>query len=242
MIQSSHYANPPQQVHGPLLGFDFGWLGPYNYAIVLDEYRSTPTRPVIDGEARFEDLGIDNDAERVGVKGFWSGYDARNAAYHAVFSGAAGHTYGNHSVWQFYDPARNKPDPPARLDLPWQQALERPVSGQLQYLKQLMLSRPYYSRIPDPSLVLSDPGEGTAHVSATRDRNGSYAMIYLPVGQAVTLNLTLLSHSKLSGGWLDPRTGRTQPIPTPIVASARASFTPPSHGADQDWVLILDRK
>lgn len=39
-------------------------------------------------------------------QGSWTAYDARNAAYHAVFAGAAGHTFGNTSVHLSYDPDR----------------------------------------------------------------------------------------------------------------------------------------
>ena len=32
--------------------------------------------------------------------------DVRQAAYWALLSGAAGHVYGNHNVWQFWQPGR----------------------------------------------------------------------------------------------------------------------------------------
>lgn len=237
MIQSSHYASPAPNVV-PELGFNFGWLGLYDYQPILEEFNSTPWRPVIDGEALFEDLGVDNDIRS--NKGFWNGSDARNAAYHAVFAGAAGHTYGNHSVWQFYDPAHNRPDAPARLDLPWQKAMARPVSGEMHYLKDLMLSRPYFSRIPDDLLIVGDVGSGARHVSATRDRAGSYAMIYFPQRQPVTVNLSKLSGSAAAGWWFDPRTGIIRPINRKIPIPSTCVFTPPSDGEPHDWVLVLD--
>jgi hypothetical protein len=239
MVQSSHYEHPPEQVHGELLGFSFGWRGPMNYESILHEFSSTPTKPVIDGEPRYEDLGKDNDAQNVATKGYWTGYDARNAAYHAVFAGAAGHAYGNHAVWQFADEQRNTVDPPIVPGLTWRAALQRPVSGQLQHLKALMLSRPYFTRLPDQSLIAGEAGAGTEHIGATRDAQGHYAMVYLPQGQRATIALSQLAGPAVAW-WFDPRTGAAQRINGEFSTSRSEVFTPPSSGNEQDWVLVLD--
>jgi hypothetical protein len=239
MLQSSHFKDGVQFLKEKVGGADFVFDGTRNYEPVLLEYRSAPTRPVIDGEPRFEDLAIDLDD--TGARGFWSGYDARNAAYHAVFAGAAGHTYGNHYLWQYYEGR----DSPYAYEMPlkrlgWREALERPVSGQLQYLKSLMLSRPYFTRIPDSSLVQGEIREGTAYVSATRDQGGQYAMIYLPHGQPVTIKLSKLSGAKLIGWWYDPRTGTVTRVADRIRRTDTRIFTPPSSGRESDWVLVID--
>jgi hypothetical protein len=239
MIQSSHYENPPEDVHGELMGFSFGWRGPMNYELISHEFASTPTKPVIDGEPRYEDLGKDNDAENVSKKGYWTGYDARNAAYHAVFAGAAGHAYGNHAVWQFADAPKNKVDPPISPGLNWREALQRPVSGQLRHLKTLMLSRPYFTRAPDQSLIVGEAGAGTAHIGATRDAQGHYAMIYLPHGQQVKVDLSRLAGSAIAW-WFDPRTGAAKRIDGVFPTSRAEVFVPPTNGNEEDWVLVLD--
>jgi len=89
MLQTGCYAHPVTTVI-PEKGFDFGWLAPRLYEPIYDEYTSRPTRPIVDGEAQFEDFGIDNDPAGIEVKGFWTGYDVRNAAYQSVFAGGAG--------------------------------------------------------------------------------------------------------------------------------------------------------
>jgi len=65
---------------------DFAWDGTYNYEPIHDEYYSLPTRPIIDGEPRYEDLAVDveSDPKIIEAKGYWKAYDVRNAAYHAV--------------------------------------------------------------------------------------------------------------------------------------------------------------
>lgn len=239
MIQSSHYENPPEKIHGGLIGFSSGWEGVRNYEIIAREYASVPTKPVIDGEPRYEDLGKDNDAANVAQKGYWTGYDARNAAYHAVFAGAAGHAYGNHAIWQFASPKVDRVDPPITPGLTWPEALQRPVSGQLRYLKELMLSRPYFTRIPDQSLVVGDSGRDAAHVGATRDADGAYAMVYIPHGQQVTIDLTRMAGPVIAW-WFDPRTGTSKKLDGTFKNTAAVTFIPPSSGSEQDWVLVLD--
>jgi hypothetical protein len=239
MVQSSHYENPPEEVHGEVVGFSFGWRGPMNYEPIRHEFSSTPTKPVVDGEPRYEDLGKDNDAQNVSTKGYWTGYDARNAAYHAVFAGAAGHAYGNHAVWQFADEKKNRVDAPISPGLTWRAALDRPVSGQLRHLKALMLSRPYFTRVPDQSLIIGETGSGTAHMGATRDAQGHYAMVYLPHGQRVTIDLSRLAGPTIAW-WFDPRTGKAKRINRKLSSAGAEVFTPPSNGHEEDWVLVLD--
>jgi hypothetical protein len=120
---------------------------------------------------------------------------------------------------------------------PWHEALSLPGAGQMRHGRALMLSRPYLRRIPDQTLIVSDAGAGAHHVRATRDSEGTYAMVYVPSGRPVELNLTLLTGELLSGYWYDPRTGVARAIGA-IQKQERAAFTPPSGGPD--WVLVID--
>ncbi len=86
-------------------------------------------------------------------------------------------------------------------------------------------------------LILSDPGTGAEHVQATRDSAGSYALIYLPTGKAVELDLSRLAGEQLIGYWYNPRNGTSRRIGT-IQNERRMRFTPPPGGPD--WVLVLD--
>jgi hypothetical protein len=190
--------------------------------------------------------------------------DVRRAAYLAVFSGAAGHAYGNGEVYEFWSPPSqggrgNMPGWAAQV--PWKESLKLPASGQLQHLKHLIESRPMLERIPDQSLLAAGtnppaqpvtmpatrptapnrPAESAINrVQATRAADGSYAFVYLPPGRRdVTLALAKLSGSTLNGYWYDPRTGTSQPL-APIVKADTQSFKAPEFSADGDWVLVLD--
>ena len=192
-----------------------------------------PVKPVLDGEPGYEDHPESFNA----ANGYLNDYDVRKAAYWAVFAGACGHTYGCHDIWQFLDPARFAPVSAARTS--WQEALHLPGAGQMRHLRALIESRPFLTRIPDQSLLVSDPGLGGDHVQATRDAEGSYALVYSASGLPFTLDLSRLSGSALAAWWYDPRTGQAQPGGR-FVGAAQVTFTPPSHGEGRDWALVLD--
>jgi len=76
------------------------------------------------------------------------------------------------------------------------------------------------------------------HITASRDRAGTYAFIYFPRNdQAATVDLALLPAAKLRAWWYDPRTGFAHPLGL-IEGGGKREFQSPSYGPD--WVLVLD--
>jgi hypothetical protein len=162
-------------------------------------------------------------------------HDVRKAAYRAVLSGACGHTYGHNSIWQMYDGRFEGVVTPG---VTWREALDFPGASQMVHLRRLVESRPFFSRVPDTELVASAEQAPPLHVCASRDEDGSYAMIYLPTaGQSVTVNLERLSGTHCNAWWYDPRTGKASQFGT-LERSEQATFTAPADGSD--WVLVLD--
>lgn len=107
----------------------------------------------------------------------------------------------------------------------------------MRHLHKLMLSRPFFSRIPDQSLLASPAGTKGGHVRATRASDGSYAMVYIPSQQTVSVRMDRLSGPELRAWWYDPRTGAAALIGLfPNVGTQ--TFTPPATAPD--WVLVLD--
>src|SRR5262249_52516912 len=150
-------------------------------------------------------------------------YDVRKGAYWALFAGAHGHTYGCHDIWQFLQDDR-KPITFART--PWREALKLPGASQMQYVRALLESRPFLTRVPDQSLLDQDPGKGTDHIRATRDASGSYAFVYSASGKEFTFNLGKLTGQRTQAYWYDPRNG----VATFIAEFDRGGlreFTPP---------------
>jgi hypothetical protein len=201
-----------------------------NYMDVAGDYLKMPTKPCMDAEPGYEDhpagFNIDN--------GFLDAYDCRKSIYWGLFAGALGHTYGCHPIWQKYQRG-SVGITMVRTD--WRDALNFPGSAQMQHARALIESRPYFSRIPDQSLIIGEPGTGSKHVQASRDENGRYAFIFLPWQSKVEVNLSDLSGDIFRAHWFDPRTGAADLI---SVFERQDSMTFESPHGGPDWVLVID--
>jgi hypothetical protein len=201
-----------------------------NYEIISHDYHLLPIKPCLDGEPRYEDHGVNWKPDELG---WFDDYDVRQAAYWALFSGAFGHTYGCHAVWQWCSEGYEPVNWPRRY---WRQALDLPGANQMRYLWTLIESRPMLCRRPDQSLLR------TAHTDAYHQRacrGDDYLFVYLPRGGSVELELASFPGSRCKVHWFDPRTG----ISTMAGAYdrlAQMEFTAPAQGPCNDWILVLD--
>jgi hypothetical protein len=203
------------------------------------DYDRTPVKPVVDGEPIYEDHPIAFDAKKFGHS---ISADVRRPLYWDLFSGAFGHTYGHHSIWQMWTPERKPVNNPL---LPWTEAIEQPGANQMQHGRALIESRPFLTRVPDQSVIVpaaaptNVPGAGRHRFVATRDANGSYAMVYAPVGRTFRVRMSVITGPRVKAWWFNPRTGQATAIGTFANTGERA-FTPPDPGELLDWVLVLD--
>ncbi|CAN5773909.1 glycoside hydrolase family 140 protein [soil metagenome] len=205
------------------------------WEMIAHDYALQPVKPTLDSEPNYEDHPVNPWPQWNPKNGYFRDYDVRKQLYRSVFAGGCGVTYGHHAMWQFYDPAKREAVNYA--DRPWFEAINRHGANQVQFLCNLLASRPYLTRIPDQSLLVTAAGSAESHVRATRDANGTYALIYLPTAEAVSINLDLLSGAIKQAWWYNPRTGEALTIGE-VVPLRIASFTPPIDGPD--WVLVLD--
>lgn len=217
-----------------------------NFQIVGADYAKTPIKPTLDMEPGYEN--ITNNLVRTNVTADTpriQAVDVRRSAYLAVFAGAAGHTYGNGEVYEFFHPNPNGTMPGNagwHANMDWHDALKLPASGQVQYVRYLIQSRPMLERIPDQSLIAGVvSNRAVDRIAATR--GADYAFVYLPTGQAkVTINAGQLTGNSLTAWWYDPRTGKASKVGD-FPKTATHDFTIPSttlpQGTD-DWVLVLD--
>ena len=199
---------------------------------IARDYALLPPKPTLDGEPNYEDHPVNPWPKWDPALGYFRDDDVRKQIYRSVFAGACGVTYGHHALWQFYEPSRELIN---HADRTWREALDRPGASQVQYLRALMESRPYLTRIPDQALLLDDAGEAGEHVQATRDAEGTYAFIYFPLARTMQVDLTRLQGERINAQWYDPRNGEYSPIG--VYDRQPTSFTPPTHGPD--WVLVL---
>lgn len=199
-----------------------------NYDLIAQDYNPTPPRPVLDAEPGYENHPASFDPEN----GYLDAYDCRKSLWWALLAGACGHSYGCHDIWQMWQPGRAAVSW-ARTS--WKEALDFPGAQQMQHAKNLLLSRPYETRVPDQTLV-TDNGTGTRRNAAARDENGRYAFIYIPMQGEVKLDLSSLATPHLNASWFDPRNGTSQCIGN--IARDTSVLQTPVGGPD--WVLVLD--
>jgi hypothetical protein len=209
------------------------------YENTYKDYNLNPVKPVIDGEPMYEDHPVKFNPKE---NGHSTSADIRRPLYWNLFSGAFGHTYGHHSIWQMWQPGREPVNFPL---MPWYEALDQPGAWQMQFGRRLMESRPFLSRIPDNSVIEAEeiatsvPGAGTHRFAATRDTEGSYAMVYVPVGRKFKINLDVINGKEVVGWWYNPRNGEAIKIGK-FKNKGSQEFISPTPGENLDWVLVLD--
>lgn len=203
-----------------------------NFEMIRKDYNLTPVKPTIDGEPRYENHPVAWKPEELG---WFDDYDVRQAAYWAVFAGAAGHTYGCNDIWQMKTPSR---EPVSKARGEWHQDLDLPGAGQMQYVRRLMESRPYLSRVPDQELILGNPSEGPDHLQATR--GDGYAFVYFPQAKEATVAMGRLDAQVLHGWWFNPRTGEAVSIGVFEKEKSKVFHPPGAKETGNDWVLVLD--
>lgn len=198
-----------------------------------------PMKPTLDMEPCYEDHPVNPwDGKWTRARGYFTAYDVRARIYRSVFAGACGVTYGHHQVWQFLNADLYPPINVGDTVIGWRTALKAEAANQLHHLKRLMLSRPYFDRLADSTLIAADRGRDYTDIRvATRDQRGTYAFVYLPQNKPIAVDLRKLSGDQVAVTWFNPTTGRAERS-APIKSKGIVTLTPPRHGTD--WVLILD--
>ena len=136
--------------------------------------------------------------------------DVRRPLYWDLFTGAFGHTYGHHSVWQMWTPGAHADQQPA----------DAVARGHRPARRGADAARPRadgVAPVPHPhsrsDIIVTDrvptsvPGAGRYHFAATRDASGSYAMVYAPVGRPFNVRMNKITGARVKAWWFNPRTG-----------------------------------
>jgi len=231
-----------------------------NYDLVAADWDRIPVKPVVDGEGGYEGI-----ADAMAPPNKIEPPDVRRIAYCGVLAGAAGYTYGANGLFGATSRATG-PGPRAARGagragagaegiqdeggtnrgpaMPWKEALQMAAGAQMQHLRALIESRPMLQRIPDQWLLVNDPMGTTDRIQACRASDGSYAFVYTASGTKLRIRIIDRIYEKLSGSvirawWYDPRLGTAVRIEDFPKTESR-TFTPPSSGPGNDWVLVLD--
>ena len=115
------------------------------------------------------------------------------------------------------------------------------MSGISSTERKLFERYPIDQLVPDSSLILDGPGTGGAKVRAARAEDRSFAIAYSPRGERFTIDKSALNARRLRESWYDPRYGSQSHVHTGDNAGLQ-TYTPPTSGRGNDWVLVLERE
>ena len=229
----------------------------FNYTAELTLLQ--PRKPFIDVEPPYEDIPLRfwdymdwSSAQRVptGVVdhrgllvrpehfplGLFDDHDVRVHAYWNLLAGAAGFTYGNNAVWQMHREGQDYAIPSLH---DWRTALDRPGARQMKHVRTLFERRSFTLLRPDQSIVYGPNPFGPHHVRAALSDKRDFLIVYLAVGRPVTLVLGKVQGAKAQVRWFNPRTGAVSCAGS-VANQGRHVFTPPTQGAKEDWVLVIE--
>lgn len=226
-LQTAHAA-PGWPARGYWEGED--WLAidnVYTYdsvrAAALDEYGKAPIMPFFLMESAYENEHGAG-AQRV-----------RMQAYEALLSGAFGHVYGNNPLWHFDGPGLY----PAPQD--WKGELDSPGARSMTVLRKLVSSLQWWRLVPDDVLIVEDAESDAFPATAARADDGSFALVYLPTGRQLRLDLTRLAGDAVEARWFDPASGRSLDVQGSPFAAGESllTLTSPDGDGAGDWILLL---
>lgn len=105
----------------------------------------------------------------------------------------------------------------------------------MKYLKNLMLSFPFFERIPDQSVIAGE--NGTRYDRAIATRGNDYLLVYNYTNRPMEIDLTKISGAKKNVWWYNPSDGALE-----YVGEFGNKVTPFRYdgpvGAGNDRVLI----
>ncbi|NYF87991.1 hypothetical protein HDF08_000058 [Edaphobacter lichenicola] len=190
-----------------------------------------PPKPTLDLEPNYEDHLVNPWPQWNPTNGFFRDDDVRRA----VFAGACGTTYGHHAVWQFASvrgPVIN------HADMGWRLAMQRPAARQMSYLRQLMLSRPFFGRVEAPEMLPAGSSDDPSRQAiATRSEDRSYAFIFFPQArQRIEIDFAAVRGPRRAW-WFDPQAGMAEKTALPNTKTL-ILMTAPNGVADA--VLVVD--
>jgi hypothetical protein len=181
------------------------------------DYVRQNTKPFFYSEGRYEGEGASNVC-------------LRSQAYWSILGGSTGHFLGNNPIWLFRDD----------IFLSWKDQLETIGAQSMQYMYNLFNSRHWYNLVPDYEHRLVTIGYGNvndeSYVAAARTTDSTSAIIYMPQGKNITIDLTKMAGDSTKAWWYEPSSGIPSFIST-FSNHISVQLTSPDNG---DWVLVLD--
>lgn len=177
-----------------------------NWRYVEAGLRMRPVKPILDAEPSYEEIpqGLHDPEEP-----WWKAPDVRRYAYWSVFAGACGHTYGHNSIMQMHT-GEGVGAYGARKS--WREGLQDGGFNQMQYLKRLILTFPYFERVGDQSVIAGENGFRYDRAIATR--GDDYLLVYTYTNRPMQIDLGKIAGEKKNVWWYSPTDGSLQYLGT----------------------------
>lgn len=209
-------------------GNNTSYYGEDNWKYVEHDRRLSD-KPTLDGEPSYELIlqGL-HDASQP----YWMAKDVRRYAYWSVLAGAAGHTYGDNSVMQFFTGAKEGASYGAKEY--WRTAMHHDGSGQMRYLKELMLSVDYVNGAKADELLVSGQKEKYERVSVFAGKD--FLIAYSFLGKAFVIDTSDYIGKEV---WLmKPATGAYSYAGT--ISSSQFEYEEiPCYDGNTDMVVLI---
>ncbi len=155
----------------------------------------------------------------------------RRQAYQALLSGAAGHTYGAGSMWDFRKKSRTETS-----GIPWVNAMQLSAAAQTgSILRQLLEQMEWWNLVPDQNVIAEGQGEGAKTKVAACTADNSRVVVYFADATPATLKLALPA-AAWTATWRRPSDGARQPGTVPDSMN----LTPPADWPDA--LLVLEAR
>lgn len=197
--------------------------------VIAEGYAKQPEKPIVDTEPWYEF-----------ARGNPTAMDIRFAAWSAMMSGAAGHTYGGGHVWLAHVPESPAGGGPWPLEKDFDNnTLDYPGAVSMAHMATFFREVPWWKLAPHPELVheyadkyaLADPGQ-------------EY-VVYFRWGGGAKVDLRPSSDTdRFQYRWFNPHTGKFTVPRTTNGGAIRYFASPggyPSVPDFQDWVLHLKK-
>jgi hypothetical protein len=198
--------------------------------VISADYARTPPKPTVVTEPWYEF-----------IEGNPPGEDVRYAAWSAILSGAAGHTYGGGHIWWAHVPE----SPTSQGAWPLHKefdtdTLDYPGAVGIGFLSKFLHSIEWWNLEPHPELVSAYPSRLCAAVP------GKELVVYLRWTGAVTLDLRPSSpEATFDFKWLD-LVARAESKQGTVMGGAPREFSAPEgyprNPENKDWVLHVRKR
>ncbi len=164
------------------------WASYYTPEIIKVAYDKQPAKPIVVTEPWYEF-----------IEGNPTAKDIRFAAWTAILSGAAGHTYGGGHIWIGHTPENPKRGGSWPLDTSFRvNTCFYPGAVSMSFLSKYLNSMKWWELSPHPEFVIENP----SHYCAANP--GKEYLVYLQYGGNFKLDLTKMSENdKFNYEWVD---------------------------------------